>query len=246
MISSAIRLALFEIQKRSLNTYAGWMWSLMNPLAQMGLLYFIMTYVFKSNQPNILLWLISGLATWIVIQSSIMRSCSSIVSRRALIQNNNIHHSLLVAADILSEAFVLVPFFVIGVGVTFIVGAQSFNLFLIPLVLIILMTFLFGIGLTFATLTPAFRDLPYLMGLGLQVAFWLTPIAYSKSTMSGAVRTIVQLNPFTHFIELSQAVFLGLPLSLGLVTIPVALSVSFCILGIIASAKLGKRMVIHL
>jgi len=246
MISNAIRLSIFEIQKRSLNTYAGWMWSAINPLAQMGLLYFIMTYVFKSNMPNILLWLISGLAIWIVIQNTISRSCTSLVSRRALMQNNNISPSLLVAADMLSEVFILAPFFIIGIVVAFAHGTQSWNLLLIPIILVTLMGFLFGVGLILATLTPLLRDLPYLVGLGLQVAFWLTPIAYSKASMDGNVRVIVQINPFTYFIEWSQAIFLGQSLTPFQILIPVMLSLVSIGAGLWTTSMFGKRMVIHL
>jgi lipopolysaccharide transport system permease protein len=242
----AFRLAVFEVQKRSLNTYAGWIWSLMNPLAQMGLLYFIMTYVFKSNVENLLLWLISGLTTWIIIQNSILRSCSSFVSRRALIQNNNILPSLLVVADIISEIFILVPFFGIGVFVVFINGIQSLNLLYIPLALFCLMTFLFGVGLVLATITPFLRDIPYLVGLCMQVTFWLTPIAYSKSTMPSYVRLIVQLNPFTYYIEFAQAVFSVNSLVLKVVAIPFAISATTLLIGLFISAKFGKKMVIYL
>ncbi len=222
------------------------MWSAINPLSQMGLLYFIMTYVFKSNMPNILLWLISGLAIWIVIQNTISRSCMSLVSRRALMQNNNISPSLLVAADMLSEVFILAPFFVIGIVVSFAYNTQSWSLLLIPIILVTLMGFLFGVGLVLATLTPLLRDLPYLVGLGLQVAFWLTPIAYSKSAMGNSVRIIVQMNPFTYFIEWSQAIFLGQTLTLSIVFIPIIIALVSVGIGMWTTKKLGKIMVIHL
>lgn len=212
----------------------------------MGLLYFIMTYVFKSNMPNILLWLISGLVIWIVIQNTISRSCMSLVSRRALMQNNNISPSLLVGADMLSEVFILAPFFLIGIIVSFFHGTQSWNLLLIPVILVALMGFLFGVGLILATITPLLRDLPYLIGLALQVAFWLTPISYSKSSMGGNVRMIVQVNPFTYFIEWSQAIFLGQQLTFSMVFIPILISLVSVGLGMLTTKKLGKMMVIHL
>lgn len=245
-VLNATRLSIFEIQKRSLNTYIGWVWSGINPLAQMGLMYFIMTYVFKSTMPNILLWLVSGLAIWITIQSTISRSCSSLVSRRALMQNNNISPSLLVTADMLSELYILAPFYLIGVAVSFAHGTQSLSLLLIPVIMLTLVCFLFGVCITLATITPWLRDLPYLVGLGLQVAFWLTPIAYSRATMTGPVNVIVQLNPFTYFIEWSQAIFLGKPMTVHQIAIPVGLAVVSIVVGKWVTTKLGKKMVIHL
>lgn len=245
-VVNATRLSIFEIQKRSLNTYVGWLWSGINPLAQIALMYFIMTHVFKSTMPNILLWLVSGLAVWITIQTTISRSCSSLVSRRALMQNNNISPSLLVTADMLSELFILAPLYLIGVLVSFAYGTQSLSLLLIPVIMLTLVGFLFGICLTLATITPWLRDLPYLIGLGLQVAFWLTPIAYTRSAMIGPVQMIVQLNPFTYFIEWSQAIFLGEPMVARQILIPVCLAFASIAIGKYVAAKLSKKMVIHL
>jgi lipopolysaccharide transport system permease protein len=246
LLFNAVQLSVFEIQKRSLNTYVGWMWSGINPLAQIGLMYFIMTYVFKSNMPNILLWLVSGLAIWITIQTTILRSCTSLLSRRGLMQNNNISPNLLVAADMLSEIYILAPFYLIGIIVAFAHGTQSLNLLLIPVILVTLMSFLYGVGLILATLTPWLRDLPYLAGLGLQVIFWLTPVAYSRAAMGGVVKVIVQLNPFTYFIEWSQAIFLGKPIMFLQIFIPVTLAIVSIAIGTWTSSKLGKKMVIHL
>jgi lipopolysaccharide transport system permease protein len=245
-VVNATRLSIFEVQKRSLNTYVGWIWSGINPLAQIALMYFIMTYVFKSTMPNILLWLVSGLAVWITIQTTISRSCSSLVSRRALMQNNNISPSLLVTADMLSELFILAPLYLIGVLVSFAHGTQSLSLLLIPVIMLTLVIFLFGICLTLATITPWLRDLPYLIGLGMQVAFWFTPIAYARASMTGPIKLIVQLNPFTYFIEWSQAIFLGKTIVTQQILIPVSLALTSLAIGKYVAAKLTKKMVIHL
>lgn len=245
-VVNATRLSIFGIQKRSLNTYVGWLWSGINPLAQIALMYFIMTHVFKSTMPNILLWLVSGLAVWITIQATISKSCNSLVSRRALMQNNNISPSLLVTADMLSELFILAPLYLVGVLVSFAFGTQSLSLLLIPVIMLTLVGFLFGVCLTLAILTPWLRDLPYLIGLGLQVAFWLTPIAYARASMTGTVQVIVQLNPFTYFIEWSQAIFLGKPIIAQQILIPICLAFASIAIGKYVAAKLSKKMVIHL
>lgn len=246
MLYSSLRLAIFEIQKRSLNTYAGWTWSLMNPLSQMAILYFIMTHVFKSNIENILLWLISGLNCWIVIQSALLRSCQSLISRRALLQNNNISHNLLVMSDILSEVIILIPFYLFAIALAIFHSVPFSNLILVPLMLLILLVFLFGLGMILATLTPILRDLPYLLGIFMQIAFWLTPIAYAKSSMTGLAASIINFNPFTYFILLSQSIFMGSPVSMKLIAIPAGLAIITVSVGFMLSNAVGKKTVINL
>jgi lipopolysaccharide transport system permease protein len=246
MLSSSIRLAIFEIQKRSLNTYAGWTWSLMNPLAQMGIIYFIMVKVFKSPVENVELWLISGLTSWIIIQAALLRSCESLTSRRALMLNNNISPTLLVSADVLSEAFVLAPFYFLGIVIAIVHHVPISNLLFIPVLFLIIVVFLHGAGLILATLTPYLRDLPYLMGIGLQITFWLTPIAYARAALTGYASVLVNVNPFTYFILLSQDIFMGKPLSILSFLVPASIAIVAIVVGLYLSRTLGKNMVMSL
>ena len=74
----------------------------------------------------------------------------------------------------------------------------------------------------------------------------MTPIAYARASMTGSVQMIVQLNPFTYFIEWSQAIFLGEPIVARQLLIPVCLAFASVAIGKYVSAKLSKKMVIHL
>ncbi|EGQ9613090.1 ABC transporter permease [Vibrio cholerae] len=246
MLYNSLRLAIFEIQKRSLNTYAGWTWSLLNPISQMAILYFIMNYVFKSEIDNMLLWLISSLTSWIIIQQALLKSCNSLISRRGLMQNNNISHFMLVTADILSEALVLAPFYFLGVLYSIYSGVGIIHIVLIPVLFALILMFLLGSGLILATLTPLLRDIPYLLGIVLQIAFWLTPIAYAKTTMTGFSSYLVELNPFTHYIVLSQDLFMGKILTAKVFIIPTVISISILFIGLSLSQKIGKSVVIKL
>ncbi len=244
--SNIIRLALFEIQKRSLNTFAGVLWSIIAPLTQMLIVYFVMEYVFKSTQEHKFLWLVSGIGSWIVISASITKTCNSLVGRRALIQHNNIDFKGLVLADILAEVFILLPFFGMGLISVVAAGTASLSLLLIPYVLAVLIVFVYGLGLILAVLTPLLRDIPYLVGLGLQVLFWLTPIAYAKAMIKENVRVIIELNPLTYYVQLSQKIFLGEVLTVADLLVPLLISLGFAVVGTRVYNALARKVVIYL
>ncbi|WP_342668988.1 hypothetical protein [Vibrio sonorensis] len=161
-------------------------------------------------------------------------------------QNNNVSHFMLVAADVLSEALVLAPFYLIGILYALYTGTGIGHILLIPILFLFILIFLLGAGLVFATITPILRDLPYLLGILLQIAFWLTPIAYAKSYMTGIAAYLVELNPFTHFILLSQAVFMGKELTISLFATPAILALVSLVIGITLSRAIGTKTVINL
>ena len=85
------------------------------------------------------------------------------------------------------------------------------NLFilLIPVVICLLAILGFGIGIIISALTTRYRDLSYLVGFGVQLAVYATPIIYPLSMLKGKLRLLSSLNPVTSLIELFRYALLG-------------------------------------
>lgn len=241
-----LSLAIFEFKKRSLDTYFGWIWSLVTPLSQMFILLFILQFVFKSQQEHLVLWLISGITVWTFIQTSLLKTCNTLLSRKMLIQNQRINQWQLILSDLLSEFIVFSPFMLVAVVAAFVENTASLKLLLIIYLLITLIVFLYGIALILATLTVFIRDLPHLLTIVLQIGFWLTPIAYSKHMIEGTVAIFIFLNPFSYFVELSQSIFLNNNISNSVIILPFVLATCSLIIGFLVHNKLRKKVVIFL
>lgn len=56
-------------------------------------------------------------------------------------------------------------------------------------------------GLVISALTTKYRDLRQLVGFGVQLFMYATPVIYPMSTTSGKIRTILELNPLTPIFE---------------------------------------------
>lgn len=80
----------------------------------------------------------------------------------------------------------------------------------IPLILILLGTMGMGIGIMISSLTTKYRDLSVLVGFGVSLWMYGTPVVYPLSTIAeGTVKTLVMLNPVTAPIELFRFIILG-------------------------------------
>jgi lipopolysaccharide transport system permease protein len=82
-------------------------------------------------------------------------------------------------------------------------------MFFTPVLLLIMAGIGLGFGIIISSLTTKYRDLQYLMGFGVQLLMYATPIVYPLSILHGKLRIIALLNPMTPIVETFKYAFLG-------------------------------------
>jgi len=87
---------------------------------------------------------------------------------------------------------------------------------LLPLILLQLGLLGAGFGIIVSSLTTKYRDLSVLVGFGVTLWMYATPVVYPLSTVSGALRTLLLLNPVSAPVELFRRAVLGV----GTVSLP--------------------------
>ena len=81
---------------------------------------------------------------------------------------------------------------------------------LIPLVLVHLGVMGVGFGIIISSLTTKYRDLSILVGFGVSLWMYLTPILYPLSQLGdGTMKTIMLINPVTAPVEIFRYALLG-------------------------------------
>lgn len=81
---------------------------------------------------------------------------------------------------------------------------------LIPLVLLHLGVMGLGFGIIVSSLTTKYRDLSMLVGFGVQLWMYITPIVYPLSTLGeSGMKTLLLLNPVTMPVEVFRFSLLG-------------------------------------
>ena len=58
-------------------------------------------------------------------------------------------------------------------------------------------------------LTTRYRDLSYLVGFGVSLWMYITPVLYPVSSIPGRLRWVAKINPVTPIVETFRAGFLG-------------------------------------
>ncbi|HMO59673.1 MAG TPA: ABC transporter permease, partial [Roseiflexaceae bacterium] len=97
----------------------------------------------------------------------------------------------------------------------------SWTIAYLPVLLIIQTIFLAGMALFLAALAVFFRDAVHLIGILIQLWFFLTPVVYSLDAIGGAAAQAVRwLNPMASLVDFYREILYGNTVPSGLVPTP--------------------------
>jgi lipopolysaccharide transport system permease protein len=79
----------------------------------------------------------------------------------------------------------------------------------LPLLILLMAGMGLGFGIIFSSMTTKYRDLNYLLGFGVSLWMYASPIIYPVSTIPANWRWVANINPVTPIVETFRAGFLG-------------------------------------
>lgn len=203
-------LAMRDLKLRYKRSLLGLAWSLLNPLVQFLVLYFVFSRVLRVGYQDFPSFLFCGLLSWSWFQSSVSAGTVAITDNYDLIQRPGFPLLILpvvrVVADLL-HFLIALPILILFVTVNR--HQLNVTLAILPLVIAIQFSLTLGIVYVLATLQVKLRDTQYLAGIALLLLFYLTPIFYGVSQVPTRVAWAFQLNPMLHVIQAYRAILLN-------------------------------------
>ncbi len=85
----------------------------------------------------------------------------------------------------------------------------NYLIFLLPLLILIMGVMGLSMGIIISSLTTKYRDLRFLIGFGVQLMMYITPVILPLSEFKGFMHKVAVINPMTPIIETFKAAFLG-------------------------------------
>lgn len=212
-----MQLVIRNIASRYRGSMLGLLWSFAQPLLMLCVYTFVFSVVFtirwgvdtsgsKSAFPMIMF---CGMALYTVFAESININSNIIVANANFVKKVIFPLEILPVAQTLATFILgLVWFFLLFIGAIFFFGKISFTMLLLPLILVELFLFTLGISYFVASLGVYLRDTPYIVGVILQILFFMTPIFYPIAAVPEKYRWPLMINPLTTMIEEARKVFL--------------------------------------
>lgn len=203
-------LAAREIRGLYKGSALGWVWSLLNPLALVLTFTLVFRVVFRAPPPlgdpsglnNYTLYLISGLIPWNLFSVALSGCTGSLVAQSSLITKVYFPRATVVVAKAIAVAFSSLIEFAVVIAVLQLAGNMVLPWLPIIVVLFVLeLLFALGLGLLLSVANVYFRDVQYLLSIGLQLLFYAAPIIYPLSLVPQRARTLYGLNPLVRLVE---------------------------------------------
>ena len=202
-------LVVRDMKLRYKRSVLGLAWSLLNPLAQLLVFNFVFRLVLPVNIPKYSSFLFSGLLAWNWFTSSLLLGAGAMVDNRDLVKRPGFPVAVLPTARVTCD---LVHYLLaLPVLLLFLIwDGTRLTMAIVALPVVIALQFAVTLGLVYliATVHVVFRDTQYLLGVMLQMMFFLTPVFYDPSGIRGRLRAVYYINPMTHILGAYRAILL--------------------------------------
>ena len=207
-----------ELTLRYKRSVLGWLWSLITPATSL-VIYTLVFGIFLRVEPPVAgngdlksfaLFLFCGLVVWNFFNLIVTRSMLWLLDAGPLLkkvffppETPVLAGSAALIVQVVTELAILVLVMVLRDNI-------SWTILLVPLVIAALLLFSIGLGLIAALLNVYFRDMQHAVPIVMTVLFFATPIVYPLDLVPDEIwggfpiRTVIELNPLTHFVNVTR------------------------------------------
>lgn len=205
-----------EFQSKYRNSLLGATWTVINPLAMI----FVYTVIFSEVMRARLhgtdstygysIYLCAGVLTWGLFAEIVGRAQNVFIENANLLKKLSFPRLCLPVIIIISAVInfaIIFGLFTLFLLVTGCFPGLTF-IAVVPL-LVLLVCFAIGLGVTLGVLNVFFRDVGQFFGIFITFWFWFTPIVYPASVLPDGVGKLMQWNPMAQLIGGFQQVLVN-------------------------------------
>jgi len=233
-----------DIKVRYKQTVLGIVWAVLQPVLTMVIFTIVFGGLAKipSDGYPYAVFVFAALLPWTFFANAVSTSSISLINSsnmvskvyfpRLIIPLSSIGAGLI---DLLISTCVLFALmFLYGVG-------WSFNLFLIPVLLMAVIFTALGVGTLLSALTVTYRDFRFVVPFLVQIWMYATPVVYPISLVPEKWQWLLFLNPMTGVIEAFRSAFLDRSFDLPSIGVSLSMSIFIFICGIAYFERVERR-----
>lgn len=237
-----------DFKKKYRRSVLGVLWSVLNPLLMMCVLTAVFsTFMRFSNIPNYPMYLILGNTLFGLMSSSTNEAMRSILDSTSLIKKIRIEKMIFPIEKVLFQlvnfCFSLIA--VVAVMIFFQI-VPTYNVLLLPVLLLYVILFSAGLGMLLAALAVFFRDVIHLWSVVITAWTYATPLFYPIDILPEWMLPVMKLNPMYHYVTYFRDIFLyGVTPGVKENLICLGMALITFIIGLIVFKKLEKKFILY-
>lgn len=233
-------------------TILGPLWFLIQPLITTIIFTIIFSKVanIPTNGVPATLFYMTGLTAWNYFAACLNKTSGTFINNAAVFGKVYFPRLTVPVSVVISSLITFgiqflflmcfwVYFYLIGASIT-----MNAYMLLLPLLLIIMALMGLGFGIIVSSLTTKYKDLQFLVGFGVQLVMYATPIIYPLSSIPDKYKMFVMINPMTSVIETFKYALLGNgSFSWGMLAYSGIFTISLLTIGVLLFNKIEQRFI---
>ena len=174
-----------EVKSRYKDSVLGFFWSLARPLMMLMIYFFAIGQILGASRfiPDFAIFVFIGLTVWGLFFEIVQGGTSSLTANAGIVKKIFLPREVFPLSAVGVAIFnFLIQLIVLAFAIIFFASVPfrfSYDLFLIPLALVALITFAFSISLITSAINVYLRDMQHFIDVILTLLFWTSPIVYS-------------------------------------------------------------------
>lgn len=201
-----INLARVELRESVAGNALGWIWIFLAPLLTMAIYIFVFAVVFQIKLPATYqtvygypAYILAGLIPWLMSVDIMSKSCSVLIGNAGIVKEIVFPIEVLPAKVVFASLVTfLVPYSMFFMYAYLVEQRFLFSHLALPIVIGLQLIFLIGLSLTYATITPFFREWTKVVGIVNMLLIYMAPIVYISEWVPPVFKPFVYINPFTY------------------------------------------------
>ncbi|NGM63436.1 ABC transporter permease [Sphingobacterium sp. SGG-5] len=197
-------------------TILGPVWFFVNPIFTTIIFTFVFGNIAKistDDAPQAAFYL-SGIILWNYFSTSLTATANVFTTNANIFGKVYFPRLIMPLAIVVSNLMQFSVQFLLFISVvlyyTFMGNIQP-NLWILmtPVLIVLMVAFALGAGMILSSLTTKYKDVSMLLGLGVQLFMYATPVIYPMSAIPEKLKAIVALNPLSGIFECFKYAYLG-------------------------------------
>lgn len=204
------QLVIKDIKLKYRRSFLGYVWSVLNPLMVMVVMYLVFSHMFRFEVENYPVYLLIGQTLFTFMTEATNQAIYSISGNGALLKKVYVPKYVFTLSKVTSSLVNLMFSLGAMIIVLFITRTPfSWTMLFFPVVLVQLFIFCLGLGLFLAEASVFFRDIEYIYSVLTTAWMYLTPIFYPIGQLPEKMqRAIAAFNPMYQYIHQFRTIVL--------------------------------------
>lgn len=204
--------AATDIRQRYAGSVIGMTWAILYPLFLLTIYSVIYLMIFKVrpvglDEVSYVVLVFSGLVPLLAFNEALIGATSSLITNRNLLLNTVFPAELIPVRAVVAGQFPSsIALLITLIGAVVLERTDWHAIVMIPVLWVLLLMFVTGIGWMLSLLVLVVRDIQQALGLVLMVLTILSPFAYTPDMVPPDLKFLLYFNPLSYFVLSFQQV----------------------------------------